>query len=77
MNIKGMDFVKTSMVITRSGKINYMVYRCKIGLVKGRNLLKNNGFNQCVNKFYYKKDAQIIHYNKAIKCWLSEVKNEF
>ena len=36
------------------------------GLVKGRNILKANGYNVCENILYYKKENSYYHYNRIM-----------
>ena len=43
-----------------------------IGMVKGRNCLTADGYTQCENKTYYKKENEYWHYNHLSKCWYYE-----
>jgi len=45
----------------------------KLGLVAGRNLLKKDGFQQCANPNYWRKETTYAHYNRVSKEWFFEI----
>jgi hypothetical protein len=59
------------MIQTKQGNFNPINY-INMGLVKGRNWLESQGFNQTANKQFYVKDNIYAHYNKCLKYWVVE-----
>jgi hypothetical protein len=44
-----------------------------MGKVKGRNYLKNIGFEECQNRDYMKSNNRYFHYNSIKGFWIGEM----
>lgn len=64
--------MKTLPIETKKGLFSESITFMRLGLVKGRNLLKSLGFIQCENPLYYKKNSEYWYYNKLSKVWILE-----
>ena len=80
MQIQGMDFITYNTRHIPTGKL----IRCKMGLVKGRNLLLKAGFKKesprlgyYPNKYpYFTKNDYYARYNSLSKAWFLEECNQ-
>jgi hypothetical protein len=43
---------------------------CKMGRVKGRNLVLKAGFSKCPNPNYFQKESIIVHHNSKMNGWI-------
>jgi hypothetical protein len=44
----------------------------KMNKSKGQKELLKNGFIQCINKEYFRKENIYVHYNNFMKLWIVE-----
>ena len=52
------------------------VYSLQMGKVKGRNWLLSKGFTQCQNPNYYQHNEVYASYNRILKYWIIDGKQE-
>ena len=51
---------------TQEGKVFKCVY---LGLSQGKKYFSSQGYVQCINKHYMKKNDSYVGYNSVMKCW--------